>query len=284
MIFFLFSLFSSGSVYSATIAIGPTSAAVNQEIYNWADVSGESVSQMLYYVDGALSFGGANASSKRWIIQEKFTNAGLHTFEVYFIMSDSNVRHYAWTMEVYSPTYRLDRAVQYAETYAINHNPAYAFFQDNGDCTNFVSQILHEGGLFPMETGAHEWYYNSLLDYSHSWTVVTDFYSYIKDDKHIVYQSSSTSTPERLNGYATYMLPPLSQGDLIHYTWPDGGHHNAFVVGAAVDSVNQSWVDGVQPVVDYHSTNSQHITWTLITKNSNWAKTTMIHNRIKWNY
>ncbi len=41
--------------------------------------------------------------------------------------------------------YDVDKAVQYATTYALEHNPEYPMFEQN--CTNFVSQCLVAGGI-----------------------------------------------------------------------------------------------------------------------------------------
>ncbi|WP_055070082.1 amidase domain-containing protein [Clostridium massiliamazoniense] len=44
--------------------------------------------------------------------------------------------------------YDLDKTIDYALKHALNYNNAYKNFDNNGgDCTNFVSQCLHAGGL-----------------------------------------------------------------------------------------------------------------------------------------
>ncbi|WP_310939873.1 amidase domain-containing protein [Clostridium sp. SHJSY1] len=48
------------------------------------------------------------------------------------------------------PEYNLnkDKIIKYARKYALNYNKSYKNFDNTGgDCTNFVSQCLHEGGL-----------------------------------------------------------------------------------------------------------------------------------------
>jgi len=81
-------------------------------------------------------------------------------------------------------TQAFDRngAHAYADSYAVNpahHNPAYQYF--GGNCTNFASQVLHEGGGIPPvgNIGArdtHNWYYNTGYSpdqyqrFSRSWT------------------------------------------------------------------------------------------------------------------
>lgn len=44
--------------------------------------------------------------------------------------------------------YNREKAVAYAHRWAYGFNPAYGNFTDmGGDCTNFLSQCLHAGGL-----------------------------------------------------------------------------------------------------------------------------------------
>lgn len=51
--------------------------------------------------------------------------------------------------------YDREKAVAYAHKWAYGRNPAYADFSAmGGDCTNFLSQCLHAGGL-PWYTARH---------------------------------------------------------------------------------------------------------------------------------
>ena len=43
--------------------------------------------------------------------------------------------------------YNRNAAVNYARRWALNPNPRYPYYTQNGDCTNFVSQALRAGGL-----------------------------------------------------------------------------------------------------------------------------------------
>lgn len=59
--------------------------------------------------------------------------------------------------------YNRADAASYARTYAENYNPNYPNYHDmGGDCTNFVSQCVYDGGM-PMRIGSTDayWYYNS---------------------------------------------------------------------------------------------------------------------------
>lgn len=62
--------------------------------------------------------------------------------------------------------------VNYAVKYWTNYNPAYrSFAGSHGDCTNFISQVLREGG-WAFKTGLwtddNNWWYNA-LNQTHSW-------------------------------------------------------------------------------------------------------------------
>lgn len=67
--------------------------------------------------------------------------------------------------------FNIDKACEYAETYALNTNPNYKSFDGiGGDCTNFMSQIFHAGGIKLTST----W-----KPYTNSWIRVEEIYSYL---------------------------------------------------------------------------------------------------------
>lgn len=71
-------------------------------------------------------------------------------------------------------------AVVYAEKWANDYNPAFTRY--SSDCQNFVSQCVYNGSV-PMTRYWHH-YVNSdySLDVTKSWSSVTHFYDYIKDN------------------------------------------------------------------------------------------------------
>jgi hypothetical protein len=98
---------------------------------------------------------------------------------------------------------RFDRmaAVRYAWRYAISYNDNYPYFSYvGGDCTNFVSQVMHAGG-WPMIPGARTgdplaWWanphpgssndiglINRKLSHTRTWTSVGDFYEHLDSSK-----------------------------------------------------------------------------------------------------
>lgn len=59
--------------------------------------------------------------------------------------------------------YNRSDAAEYAQDYAKSYNPNYPNYNNmGGDCTNFVSQCVYDGGM-PMRVGSTDayWYYNS---------------------------------------------------------------------------------------------------------------------------
>lgn len=69
--------------------------------------------------------------------------------------------------------YNRKLAYLYAKKWSLDRNPIYYDFDGiGGDCTNFVSQVIHAGGC-PMNYDKFSgWYYNNLSDRSPSWTSV----------------------------------------------------------------------------------------------------------------
>lgn len=71
--------------------------------------------------------------------------------------------------------FNVSDACTYAETFALTPNPNYKYFDGiGGDCANFISQIIHAGGINKTDT----W-----RPYTHAWIRVEDLYSYLINKK-----------------------------------------------------------------------------------------------------
>jgi hypothetical protein len=113
-------------------------------------------------------------------------------------------------------TINLANARAYAERYYSSYNRYYPAYSN--DCTNFVSQILLNGGknmvmstsTAPLISDNYYWYIRSLPNYawsrSASWTVVTDLYS------HLVRTQSSYSSTSKTN-----IINNAKSGDVIQF-------------------------------------------------------------------
>ncbi len=149
------------------------------------------------------------------------------------------------TIGEYSNRFVYDRraAVQYAERWWNDANPAYKYFDDN-DCTNYISQCLRAGGA-PMHGApnrAKGWWYNN-SNWSYSWSVANAFRWYLSG-------SNSGLKGEELSE-PTQLLP----GDVICYDFEgdDKWDHTTIVV--TKDDANM-------PLVNAHTNNSRHRYWT----------------------
>lgn len=76
--------------------------------------------------------------------------------------------------------YDRRKAVQYAERWAYERNPAYYDFTGiGGDCTNFISQCLYAGSGVMNYTPEVGWYYISANDRAPAWTSVEFLYQFL---------------------------------------------------------------------------------------------------------
>ncbi|BCZ48009.1 hypothetical protein psyc5s11_40760 [Clostridium gelidum] len=104
--------------------------------------------------------------------------------------------------------FNIEEACNYAERFALNYNPNYKSFAGiGGDCTNFMSQILHAGGFKQTPT----W-----KPYTHVWIRVQEFYAYLTTHK------LGTNLPDDKS---------LDKGCLIQFYTPAIGRffHNGFI-------------------------------------------------------
>ena len=76
--------------------------------------------------------------------------------------------------------YNRNKAVEYANRWAMGRNPEYYDFSNiGGDCTSFASQCLYAGCAVMNFTPVMGWYYKSLNDRTPSWTGVQYLYQFL---------------------------------------------------------------------------------------------------------
>ncbi len=131
--------------------------------------------------------------------------------------------------------YDREKALTYANKYITTRNPDwYAYDLVGGNCQNYASQILYAGGI-PMDTvGSTElqWkHYSSTLDVSNnasgrsnSWTTVSFFYNYAKNNTGFGLCSVVDANP--FYGEA---------GDVGQVGYGNGYSHTVIVVGSIKD-------------------------------------------------
>ncbi|WP_255298524.1 amidase domain-containing protein [Brevibacillus dissolubilis] len=137
--------------------------------------------------------------------------------------------------------YNRARGVAYAEQYWNSYNSAYPKFEV--DCTNFVSQCLHAGGIpmtFTGNRGSGWWMRGK--NWSYSWSVAHSLYLMMKSGKAPFY-AKQVHDPR--------MLQP---GDVICYDFDGDGRwqHNTYVVTKDANGM---------PLVNAHTTNSRRRYW-----------------------
>ena len=76
--------------------------------------------------------------------------------------------------------YERDKAVAYAEKWALSRNPDYYNFDLlGGDCTNFISQCIFAGCGHMNFTPVKGWYYIDLNSRAPAWTGVRYLYNFL---------------------------------------------------------------------------------------------------------
>jgi hypothetical protein len=177
-------------------------------------------------------------------------------------------------------SYNRPTAVSYAEQWAHYRNGNYPLAGEKGchcnDCTNYISQVLHEGG-FPLRMGNNnndvtKWWYDPLhlSDYSKTWTV-TDWLKNYMELYTTEYNINST-------------LSALEMGDIIllDLTGPENkpdfiADHGRVVVGYGMTSTNQldytnygflciKYNEDIPPstnslLINQHCVDRQHVKW-----------------------
>ncbi|WML49811.1 amidase domain-containing protein [Neobacillus sp. PS3-34] len=137
--------------------------------------------------------------------------------------------------------YNRLKAVQYAERWWNDYNPAYKRFEN--DCTSFISQCLHNGGS-PMRgypSRASGWWLKR-NNYSYSWAVANSLRLYLANSKSGL-RASEVRSPEQ-----------LTLGDVICYDFQGDGRfdHNTIVTGKDANGM---------PLVNAHTYNSRMRYW-----------------------
>ena len=123
-------------------------------------------------------------------------------------------------MKFIESPYKRNKAIAYAQKWALSRNPSYYNFDGiGGDCTNFISQCLYAGGGIMNHRINTGWYYYSVNSRAPSWTSVDALYRFITSNK--------TTGPY---GYEA-SVEECSPGDFIQLaTVEDYFHHSVMIV------------------------------------------------------
>jgi hypothetical protein len=143
----------------------------------------------------------------------------------------TNAKNYA---ETYGPTYTTPYEGTGSGT---ANNQYYNFYNDGGDCTNFVSQVLKAGGMSYLGTNrdySSSWFYNGLYpSYSATWTGAHNFRGH--------WGNINNSGSNRCYSYKVYTVASALQnwnniysymweGDVVQYADTNGNTYHSQVV------------------------------------------------------
>lgn len=138
-------------------------------------------------------------------------------------------------------TYNRLKAVQYAERWWSEYNPAYKSF--DVDCTNYISQCLHAGGA-PMRGQSNRnrgWWY-TYHNWSFSWTVANALTLYLTNSSSGLRAKQVTDPRE------------LQLGDVICYDFQGDGRFDHTTIVTGKDANNE-------PLVNAHTYDSRMRYW-----------------------
>lgn len=80
--------------------------------------------------------------------------------------------------------YNREKAVAYAQKWALRYNPEFYHFAGiGGDCTNFISQCLLAGGAPMIYDKINGWFYKNSYNRSASWTSVKYLQRFLLSEK-----------------------------------------------------------------------------------------------------
>ncbi|MBD7910478.1 MULTISPECIES: amidase domain-containing protein [Clostridium] len=106
------------------------------------------------------------------------------------------------------------KMIEYAQQYALIPNKAYKNFDsDGGDCTNFISQCLHFGGL-PLSL--------TWKPYTTTWIRVNELYYFLLENGFRKTSSSLHTQPAAIIQFHSIKKGFFSHSGIITETFPDG--------------------------------------------------------------
>lgn len=179
--------------------------------------------------------------------------------------------------------YDREAAKDYAQAHALNRATSqYEWFTDaqGGDCANFVSQCIHQGGVYMAQTSPYWRNYrnqNNVWVVSNSWKLAFNLFDYWKTCPRSNYRSLVDTwdwLPSTGRGAPPNNIPGVVRGDFISYVTGDANNnagfqndwndidHSAIVTGLNSHSTMQGyeWMQGT--LTCQHSTDRYRVFWT----------------------
>ena len=161
----------------------------------------------------------------------------------YFDIKD-NIKHFnsEYRLDFYKDWRKKER--KYNRKFAVNYARRWAYLRNNqypwfirGDCTNFVSQCLHAGGILMND----DWFYlysarNKKWKHSNYWSVASQNMAYFYRSKYVRKHKSfnlhKTNMSSQINIIKKYNI---KSGDLLYFDFDGDG---VYTHAAIISSVN----------------------------------------------
>lgn len=206
------------------------------------------------------------------------------TFLLIFSLSTILTSALAVSYTTYGNSQTYDRigAKNYAAKWVNGYNPNFHnFTPDGGDCTNFVSQAIRQGGItFTSRSlnplAGHWYYYNKNVGWgrSRSWTHAHWFRQHFGDvnggGAKRSYQMRKYDMVELLNNYTEWknLFNSIGAGDIIQYSYKSNGEtfHSQFVHRLSTNE------DGLKVSVAQHTDNGWENLWKFMNRRRNEGK------------
>lgn len=182
-------------------------------------------------------------------------------------------------------SYNRIGAIQYADQYG-TANSNYLVPPDGDDCTNFVSQCIHEGGGLSYinngdRTSDTSWYYSTFLGVgyyaSYAWGGAANFQRHWGTN---FYESCQQNAYESIEFYSctnalanwNYIYSNLYNGDIVQLVKQTGDAHHSMIVDNQSDWNNTYQVSDID-IAEHSNNNIQKSLYEIILDRINHGST-----------
>lgn len=129
--------------------------------------------------------------------------------------------------------YDRQRAVEYAQKWALDRNPLFLDFTGRGgDCTNFVSQCIFAGCGVMNYTPTFGWYFISSDDRAPAWTGVDELYSFLTGKEEFSSENGGTGP----YGQNATVARTVELGDVIQLQNTNGDYYHTLIISGFTES------------------------------------------------
>ena len=129
--------------------------------------------------------------------------------------------------------YDRQRAVEYAQKWALDRNPLFLDFTGKGgDCTNFVSQCIFAGCGVMNYTPTFGWYFISSDDRAPAWTGVDELYDFLTGKEDFASVNGGTGP----YGQNATVARAVELGDVIQLQSMNGNFYHTLIISGFTDS------------------------------------------------